>query len=112
MTTADHLREAGTEVEIYRILTDYVQELRVGDDLNCLPQPLTQLPVQSLAHVGERLAKLIGAVDVASRRWEHDTCRAIKRALYVFATGMNRLQFLKRQRLMSAPLSSESRAAS
>jgi hypothetical protein len=96
MITADDMREAASKGEVYRLLTGYVEALRKADELSCHPQPMTQLPFDGTADVRERVARLIGEIDVASRRWDHHACRAIKQALYVFATALNRLEALER----------------
>jgi hypothetical protein len=101
MITADDMRDAIDEAQVYRLLTGYVDAARAQDELNCLPQPMTQLPLDGIADVRERVAKLIGEVDVASRRWDHNACRAIKQAVYVFATALSRLETLKRNRILA-----------
>jgi hypothetical protein len=98
MITADDIREAASEAEVHRLMTAYVEALRTSDELSCLPQPMTRLPLDGMADVRERVANLIGEMDVASRRWDHHACRAIKRALFVFATALNRLESLGDQR--------------
>ncbi len=100
MITAEDMREAADEADVYRLLTGYVDALRMCDELNCLPQPMTQLPLDGIGDVRERVAKLIGEIDIASRRWDHNSCRAIKQAVYVFATALNRLEALERNRTL------------
>ena len=109
MITADDMREASDEAEVYRLLTGYVDALRAQDDLNVLPQPMIQSPLAGAGDVRERVAKLIGEVDIASRRWDHNACRAIKQAVYVFATALDRLEALERSRALARQARQEAR---
>jgi hypothetical protein len=104
MTTSEAIRESASEAEILGLLTAYVQEQRAADATSSLPQPITRLPVNGIVDVGERVATLLAEMDVASRRWDHGSCGAIKQALQVFASALERLQTLRRSRL---PLTAE-----
>ena len=96
------IREAETEHEVYFLLTAYVEAVRFGDKLNCLSESMTSLPLTGIDDVSERFDKLIGELDVASRRLDDKTCEVIKEALYIFGAGLNHLRSLEGEKHRSS----------
>lgn len=95
MMITDIIRKAETEHEVYFLLTAYLEAVRFGDQLGCLSEAMTQLPLAGIDDVRQRTAKLIGELDTASRRLDDKVCVVTKEALYVFSSGLERLRRLE-----------------
>ena len=63
MTIQDVIREASNEHEVYFLLTAYVEAVRYGDLLSCLPSQARDLPLNGLDDVRGRIDGLRAQLD-------------------------------------------------
>ena len=80
MMITQAVREAGTEQDIYLLLTAYVQATRLGDELKKLSRHATSLPLTGLDDVKERIQGLFTELGVASRGLDDGSRLVIKEA--------------------------------
>ncbi len=88
------VREAGTEQEIYLLLTAYVKATRIGDEMKRLSEHMTNLPLTGPEDVRRRIQGLFAGLGDASRRLDDISRTAIKEALYLFCEALLRLNGL------------------
>ena len=102
MTTIyDVIREATSEHEVYFLLTAYVEAVRHGDMLNCLPGPVRELPFRGLDDVRTRVDGLRGELGQSLPR--NSRSRVIVReSTEIFSEALNRLQSLEWEKRRSA----------
>ena len=98
------VREARTEQEICLLLTAYVKATRIGDEVNCLSQHMTSLPLAGPDDVIGRIQGLFAGLGAASRRLDDASRTVIKEALYVFCEASLRLSGLHRAQQCEGPL--------
>jgi len=83
------IRGAGSSTEVLSALSAYLDSLR---DIATLPVPDGFLqPLRGEADVRERMAVLMGVVNLTSQHLLSAECNAAKRALRVFAEALARL---------------------
>jgi len=88
------VREAGSEQEIYLLLTAYVKATRIGDAMNQLSDHMTSLQLTGPDDVRGLIQGLFAGLGTASRRLDDLSRTAIKEALYVFCEASLRLNGL------------------
>lgn len=93
---ADVIREAESENQIYFLLTAYLEAVRYSDKLNLLPDTIRQLPITDMADVKKRFERLFIELDRESKGLNHRVCTALKEALHIFSTAINRLESIAR----------------
>ena len=102
MTTLnDVIREANSEHEVYFLLTAYVEAVRHGDLLNCLPGQVRELPLHGLDDVRTRVDGLraeLGAVRNTQTRV------IVMESTEVFSEALNRLQCLEWEKRREAAM--------
>lgn len=91
------IREANTKQDIYFLLTAYIEAVRFGDNLNCLPEHVTRLPLTGLKDLRGRSAKLIYELHGGSGRFDDKQCVALKETLEVFDAALHRLKLLEQR---------------
>ncbi|HTS52560.1 MAG TPA: hypothetical protein VMH26_04740 [Burkholderiales bacterium] len=94
MIITQAVREAGTEREVYLLLTAYVKATRLGGQLKSPPTELTRLPLTGRDDVRARTEALFAELGLASRGLDDDSRVVIKEALYVFGEALFRLKSL------------------
>lgn len=87
MQIVEIIRNASSSNEVLSALSAYVDSLR---DMASLPDWFLQ-PLQGEADVRERMAVLMGVVNLTSQHLLGAECNAAKRALRVFAEALARL---------------------
>jgi hypothetical protein len=98
MMFADNIRNANTENEIYRLLTSYVETVRVSEKARGrIPEPITRLPFNGISDVQSRFKQLIVELDKASKCLDNSSCLAIKEGMHTLGVALNRLQVLNGQ---------------
>ena len=88
------IRNAGTSTEVLTALSVYAESLR---HIPAIPDWVLQ-PLQGEADVRERVAALMGVVNMTSQRMLYAECNAAKRALRVFAEALDRLAARRKAR--------------
>ena len=96
MMISDVIAEAGTEHEIYFLLTAYLESVRFGDKLGLLPEHITRLPVSGPADVKQRFDDLRMECARAMFQSNERSRRFITEALDVVGTARDRLTCLAR----------------
>jgi hypothetical protein len=96
MMISDVIAEAGTEHEIYFLLTAYLESVRFGDRFGLLPEHITRLPVSGPADVKKRLDDLRTECAQAMFQSNERTRRFITEALDVVGAARDRLTCLAR----------------
>jgi len=91
----DVIAEAGSEHEIYFLLTAYLESVRFGDKFGLLPEHITKLPLSGLPDVRRRLDELRTERDQAVVRSNERTRRFIMEALDVVGAARDRLTWLE-----------------
>ena len=94
MVITDVIAEAGSEHEIYFLLTAYLESVRYGDKFGLLPERITRLPLSGLADVKQRLDALRSEHDQPQIEPNARTRVFISEALDVVGTARDRLAFL------------------
>ena len=87
MNVIDLIRNADSVPEILTALSVYAQSL---GDIAAMPDWFVR-PLQGEADVRERIVALFAVVNLTSQHRLHRDCDAAKRALRVFAAGLQRL---------------------
>ena len=95
MKIAHAVREAGTEQEIYLLLTAYIKATRLGDEMSSLSQHMTSLPLAGPDDVRGRIEGLFTALGLASKSLDDSSRVVLKEALYVFGEALIRLKWLE-----------------
>ena len=80
MIITQAVREAGTEQEIYLLLTAYVRATRLGGELGSRSTHLTRLPLTGRDDVRGRIEGLFTELGVASRGLDDESRVVIKEA--------------------------------
>jgi hypothetical protein len=91
MTILEVIREAGTEHEIYFLLTSYVEAVRYCDKFHTLPHPMRDLPFAGIEDVRRRVERLRAGID----RTDVLDRPVIGEAAEIFAIALDRLGFLE-----------------
>lgn len=94
MLITDVISEAGTEHEVYFLLTAYLESVRFGDRLGLLPERITRLPLSGLADVTQRFNALRTERDHAMMHSNDRTRVFLAEALHVVGTARDRLSRL------------------
>jgi hypothetical protein len=95
---ADIIRSANTEHEIYCLLTSYIETVRFSDKShNCIPEPITRLPLKGKDDVRIRFTQLMVELDKASRSLDDNSCTIIKEGVHALGVALNRLSLLDEQ---------------
>jgi hypothetical protein len=92
MKIAHAVREAGTEQEIYVLLTAYIKAARLGEEMSSLSQHMTSLPLAGPDDVRGRIEGLFTALGLASKSLDDGSRVVLKEALYVFGEALMRLK--------------------
>ena len=87
MQIIELIRNAGSSTEVLTALSVYVDTLR---QISALPDWCLQ-PLRGEADVRERMAALMGVVNLTSQHLRYAECDAAKRAMRVFAEALHRL---------------------
>jgi hypothetical protein len=87
MQIIELIRNAGSNTEVLTALSVYAESLR---HISALPDWCLQ-PLRGEADVRERVAELVGVVNLTSQHLRYAECGAAKRALRVFAEALQRL---------------------
>jgi hypothetical protein len=96
---SDKIRSAGTEQEIYLLLTSYIEAVWLSDKSHgCIPAELTRLPLNGVADVRERFNRLMLELDGASKRLDDDACAHVREGVHIFSFALNRLSMFNVQR--------------
>jgi len=95
MKIAHAVREAGTEQEIYVLLTAYIKAARLGEEMSSLSQHMTSLPLAGPDDVRGRIEGLFTALGLASKSLDDGSRVVLKEALYVFGEALMRLKWLE-----------------
>jgi len=93
-TISDVIREATSEHEVYFLLTAYVEAVRHGDMLGCLPEPVRELPFQGLDDVRTRVDGLKAELELALPRNTRSRV-IVKESTELFSEALNRLVWLE-----------------
>jgi hypothetical protein len=93
MLTADLIREARSEREIYQLLNAYIEGAEERNDLAYSPLTLPR----STYDVMQRCSELVSELDAASRTLDDRACVALKEAVHVFSNALQRLKLLERE---------------
>ena len=94
MTIHDVIREANSEHEVYFLLTAYVEAVRYGDLLSCLPQQARELPLKGMDDVRVRVDELRAELGGAPATGEKSRV-IVKETAEIFGEALNRLQWLQ-----------------
>jgi hypothetical protein len=104
MTTInDVIREATSEHEVYFLLTAYVEAVRHGDMLSCLPEPVRELPFHGLDDVRARIDGLRAALQQSLPRNTRSRV-IVKESTELFAEALNRLVWLEWEKRRAAAM--------
>jgi len=98
MTTINEvIREATSEHEVYFLLTSYVEAVRQGDMLSCLPGEVRELPVQGVDDVRARIDGL--KTELRQSLPRNTRSRVIvEQTTDLFSEALNRLLWLEWER--------------
>ena len=100
---ADNIRNANSENEIYRLLTSYVETVRVSGTTQArIPEPITRLPFNGISDVQSRFKQLIVELDKASKCLDNSSCLAIKEGMHTLSVALSRLTVLTGQQQKQA----------
>jgi hypothetical protein len=92
---ADTIRSANTEHEIYYLLTSYIETVRFSDhSRNCIPEPITRLPLNGIGDVRGRFEQLLVELDKASKSLDDQSCATIKEGVHALGVALSRLTVL------------------
>ena len=95
MMITDVIREAGTEHEIYFLLTSYVESVRYCDKLGGLPVHMRELPLSGRDDIRARVERLRDAelgLPAATQGRGH---AVVAEAIDVFVAALGRLEALE-----------------
>lgn len=92
----DVIREAESEHHIYFLLTAYLEAVRYSDKLDLLPDTIKRLPITGMTDVKARFEQLFIELDRESKGLNHRVCTALKEALHIFSTAINRMESITR----------------
>jgi hypothetical protein len=95
MTTIhDVIREATSEHEVFFLLTSYVEAVRHGDLIGCLPGQVRELPLHGLDDVRTRVDTLKAELAQSLPR-NSRTVVIVQESTELFSEALNRLQWLQ-----------------
>ena len=104
MTTIyDVIREATSEHEVYFLLTSYVEAVRHGDMLSCLPDQVRELPVNGLDDVRARVDGLRAELGQSLPRNTRSRV-IVTESTEIFSEALNRLQWLEWEKRRAAAM--------
>ena len=95
MSMIDLIRNADSEVNIYALLTSYIDALGHSDKGMLVAQSLLALPIYGAADLQARYSLLLAELDLASRRLDHQVCIVYKEALAILATALHCIRLIK-----------------
>ena len=98
MIITQTIRQSDSEVEIYALLTTYLEAIRLIPGPPGLSAHVTPLPIVGIDAVRAQLGALLIALEVVSRRMDDRSRVRIKEALYVFGATLEHLEALRRRR--------------
>jgi len=102
------IRQSDSELEIYALLTGYLETIRALPQWQELSAYLIQLPIHGLDAVRAQLSAFLAALELVSRRMDDQLRVAIKEAVYVFGATLEHLGGLRRRSV--AAVSSQGRS--
>lgn len=91
------IRQSDSELEVYALLTSYLEAIRALPQWQELSAYLVQLPIHGIDAVRAQLAALLVALELVSRRMDDQLRVAIKEAVYVFGATLEHLGGLRRR---------------
>jgi uncharacterized Zn-binding protein involved in type VI secretion len=98
MIINDVIREATSEHEVYFLLTAYVEAVRFGDQLSCLPPQVRELPLHGVEDVRARIDGLNAALNGhATRGADNKSLVVARETAGVLGDALDRLQWLKHE---------------
>ena len=97
MIINDVIREATSEHEVYFLLTAYVEAVRFGDQLNCLPPQVRELPLHGVEDVRARIDGLKAALNGPSRATDYKSLVVVRETADILGDALDRLQWLKHE---------------
>ena len=95
MSMIDLIRNADSEVNIYALLTSYIDALGHSDKGMLVAQSLLAPPIYGAADLQARYSLLLAELDLASRRLDHQVCIVYKEALAILATALHCIRLIK-----------------
>jgi len=98
---ADAIHEARTEQDVFDLLNGYVDAIGGGGKPGSVPDSHATL-VSCANNVRQRGLELVGKLDMASKRLDDDACLALKEALHVYSSALNRLKSFSREKYRSS----------
>ena len=98
MIITQTIRQSNSEVEIYALLTTYLEAVRVVQRPATLPAHLMPLPIVGIDGVRAQLGTFLIGLEVVSRRMDDRSRVALKEALYVFGATLEHLEALRQRR--------------
>ena len=96
MEIIEVIRNADSAPKVLSTLSAYIESLRHAA---VIPEALLRLPLKDADDVAQRMAALIGVVDLASRNLRERDCGIARNALQVFAAATWRLRGRQRRAL-------------
>jgi hypothetical protein len=94
MTIIHAVREANSSQEVYLLLAAYLEGVRWGVEMIDPFREIVAAPLVSIEDVKERTLQLYLMLQAVSKSLDDNSRVAVKEALYVFGTGLDRLKSL------------------
>jgi len=94
MNLGNVILDVDSEHEIYFLLTSYVEAVRYGGLLDCMPDCVARLPLAGLDDVRVRFSQLAVSLADTSHPLEQRTRVALTEAACVFGAALHRLSAL------------------
>jgi len=94
MTIIHAVREANSSREVYLLLAAYLEGVRWGVEMIDPFREIVTAPLVSIEDVKERNLQLYLMLQAVSKSLDDNSRVAVKEALYVFGTGLDRLKSL------------------
>ena len=88
------IREAGSENEVYELLSAYSQAVCIDDDGHESSSRTSNIRITDAAAVARRIEALVAALQEASRRLDDRGRLLIKEVLHVFCAALDKLELL------------------
>lgn len=95
MNLGNAMLDAGSEHEIYFLLTSYVEAVRYCRQLDCMPDGVTGLPLAGLDDVRVRYSALAVSLADTSHPLDDRTRVALTEAARIFGAALHRLSALE-----------------
>jgi len=92
------IRQSDSEVEIYALLTTYLEAVRMVQRPADLPAHLMPLPIVGIDGVRAQLGAFLIGLEVVSRRLDDRSRVTLKEALYVLRATLEHLEALRQRR--------------